>query len=70
MTTTDALATDDQLLRRTLRVTAILVGSCVLFVGALSLLAVLVTTKAFGGDAVPKAANVSTEVSAKKPLSI
>ena len=58
--------TNDQLLKRTLRLTAILVGSLVVFMGILSLLAVLVTAKAFGTS--PKADN--TEQAAKKPLSI
>ncbi|HEY8076969.1 MAG TPA: hypothetical protein VIF62_22735 [Labilithrix sp.] len=62
------VSTDDQLLSRTLRVTAILLGACVLFVGALSLVAVLVTSKAFGSGAAPEAAK--TEPTAKKPLSI
>jgi hypothetical protein len=57
------------LLKRTLRMVAILVGACVLFVGALSLVAVLVTSKAFGahGSAATAAQNESP---AKKPLSI
>jgi hypothetical protein len=59
---------DDQLLKRSLRMMAILVGACVVFVGALSLIAVLITTKAFGG---PKAENIDTPTTtAKKPLSI
>ncbi len=57
---------NDQLLKQTLRMTAILVGSLVVFVGVLSLLAVLVTSKAVGTS--PKADN--TDQAAKKPLSI
>ena len=39
----------DDLMQRTVRMVAVLVGSCVVFVGALSLLAVLVTSFAVGG---------------------
>ena len=56
------------LARQTLRTVALLVGACVLFVGALSIIAVAVTSKAVG----PRATEASSDVapSAKKPLSI
>jgi hypothetical protein len=57
------------LVRRTLRTVAMLVGACVLFVGALSLIAVAVTSRAVGrGDA--KEATSEPSPTAKKPLSI
>lgn len=40
----------DDLMKRTVRMVAVLVGSCVVFVGTLSLLAVLVTNFAVGGS--------------------
>jgi flagellar basal body-associated protein FliL len=53
---------------KTLKTVAILVGVCVLFVGALSLIAVLVTSKAVGSGTAESA---KTEANAtKKPLSI
>jgi hypothetical protein len=66
---TPATSDDLVLLKQTLRMMAILVGSLVVFMGMLSLVAVLVTTKAFGTTAPTKADN--TEATAtKKPLSI
>gem|GEM_PF-3532049 len=59
---------DGDLVRRTLRTVAVLVTACVLFVGVLSILAVTMTSRAFGTSAEAKA-NASGE-SAKKPLSI
>ena len=60
----------DDLAKRTLRMVGLLVGGCVLFVGTLSLLAVLITNKAFGGT-TPSAADMSAPAKdAKKPLSI
>jgi len=61
---------EDELLARTLKTVAILVSACVLFVGALSLAAVLVTSKAVGSAGVEaqKADPPSTNV--KKPTSI
>jgi hypothetical protein len=58
------------LVRRTLRTVAVLVGACVLFVGALSVIAVAVTSRAVGarGDSKETASEVSPN--AKKPLSI
>jgi hypothetical protein len=62
------------LLRQTLQTVAVLVAACVLFVGALSLLAVTVTSRAVSGagaDAPAKAAEVSApDQGEKKPLSI
>lgn len=45
------------LFKKTLKLTGILVGTCVLFVGSLSLVAVLVVGKAF--DSQPKAVEAS-----------
>ncbi|MEA2747814.1 MAG: hypothetical protein QOI41_1957 [Myxococcales bacterium] len=59
------------LVRRTLRTVAMLVGACVLFVGALSVIAVAVTSRAVGagrGDAKEAASEPSP--TGKKPLSI
>jgi hypothetical protein len=62
------------LLRQTLQTVAMLVAACVLFVGALSLVAVTVTTRAVagagaGGPATP--AEVSAPAKGEKnPLSI
>ena len=59
----------DDLAKRTLKMVGLLVGACVLFVGTLSLLAVLITSKAFG--TTPSAAEISAPAKdAKKPLSI
>ena len=65
MSTEQHLLADDQLVKKTLRMMAILVGALVVFVGALSLIAVAITTKAVG----TKADN-SEVATAKKPLSI
>jgi len=64
---------DTTLTRRTLRTVALLVGACVLFVGALSIVAVAVTSRAVGARADSKetASDVSPNArNAKKPLSI
>ncbi len=58
------------LTRRTLRTVALLVGACVLFVGALSLLAVAVTSRAVGARVDSKEAASDVSPNAKKPLSI
>lgn len=69
---TAALGGDSDLLRRTLRMTGALVAACILFVGALSLIAVLVTSKAVGAGAKASADGDKTTdtATAKKPLSI
>jgi len=60
---------ESSLLRRTLKMVAILVGACVLFVGTASVLAILIVTKAVGG--APKTELPQNESpTAKKPLSI
>ena len=56
------------LMKQTLRLTAVLVGACVLFVGTLSLVAVLVTSRAVGSSGGAEASK--TEAPSKKPLSI
>lgn len=66
-------ASDDDLLRRTLRMVGLLVGACVLFVGMMSLAAVFVTSRAVGQGAATTAAEVDPAPdahAAKKPLSI
>jgi hypothetical protein len=55
------------LFSQTLRTVAILVGACVLFVGALSLAAVTITNRAMGSPAEVKAADV-TEAKPTKPV--
>ena len=59
---------EPSLLRQTLRTIAVLVGVCVLFVGALSVVAVIVTSRAISAGA-PEAARDTAET-VKKPLSI
>jgi hypothetical protein len=56
------------LVMRTLRTVAVLVAACVLFVGALSLVAVAVTSRALGAG--EGARSTESAPSAKKPLSI
>jgi hypothetical protein len=58
------------LVRQTLRTVALLVGACVLFVGALSVIAVAVTSRAVGGRGDAKEATTEPSPNAKKPLSI
>ena len=60
------------LTRQTLRTVALLVGACVLFVGALSIVAVAVTSRAVGArDSKEAASDVSPNAhDGKKPLSI
>lgn len=53
---------------RTLRSVALLVAACVLFVGALSLVAVAVTSRALGSG--EGARSTESAPNAKKPLSI
>ncbi len=65
--------TQPDLFKKTLRTVAILVASCVLFVGALSAAAVAITSRAFGGAAgsASSAAELAKpDANAKKPLSI
>ena len=62
---------DADLLKKTLRTTAVLVGACVVFVGALSALAVAVTSRATAPvHASPSGATSGADDAAKKPLSI
>jgi hypothetical protein len=58
------------LTRRTLRTVALLVGACVLFVGALSIIAVAATSRAVGARGDSKEAATDVAPNAKKPLSI
>ena len=64
--------TEANLVRRTLRTIALLVGACVLFVGVLSVVAVAVASRALGTPAsgATQAGTHDTDPSAKKPLSI
>ncbi len=61
--------TEPDLVRRTLRTMALLVAACVLFVGALSVIAVAVTSRAVNAGATEARAPDATET-VKKPLSI
>jgi len=65
----DSLTTDSTLARRTLRTIAMLVGACVIFVGALSVVAVAVASRAVNAGGTQAGAR-DTETSVKKPLSI
>lgn len=61
------------LLRTTVKTTSLLVGACVVFVGTLSLVAVLVTERAVGANHTPRAEATATNAAAPpppKPLSI
>lgn len=62
-------ASDSDLARRTLRTVAILVAACVVFVGALSVVAVTLTSRAVGTGA-RAAERGADDTSTKKPLSI
>ena len=68
----DSSLSQTTLTRQTLRTVALLVGACVLFVGALSILAVAITSRAVGArDSKETASDVSPNArDAKKPLSI
>ena len=66
----DSMTTDSTLARRTLRSIALLVGACVIFVGALSVVAVAVASRAVGAGAGTQAGARDTDPAAKKPLSI
>jgi hypothetical protein len=70
--TPNATLTDSSLAKQTLRTVALLVGACVLFVGALSLVAVAVTSRALGGSASEARSSepAAPGTGAKKPLSI
>jgi hypothetical protein len=65
--TPNAIVTEVTLVTRTLRTVALLVGVCVLFVGALSVVAVAVTSRAVGGT---EARSTEAAPNVKKPLSI
>lgn len=62
------------LLAQTMRTIAVLVGACVLFVGALSLAAVAITNKAMGSSTSTSAdqgeVHETRAAAPKKPLSI
>jgi len=66
----DSSSSHTTLTRQTLRTVALLVGACVLFVGALSILAVAVTSRAVGAHADSKEAASDVSANGKKPLSI
>jgi hypothetical protein len=67
-----ALTDPTTLFGQTLRTMVLLVGACVLFMGALSTAAVLITSKAVGprGDHDTTEAREISSSSGKKPLSI
>ena len=60
---------ESDLVRRTLRTVGLLVLACVIFVGALSVVAVAITSRAVSAGATGAAAHDANET-AKKPLSI
>ena len=68
MTSNNTSANEPSLARQTLRTVALLVGACVIFVGALSVIAVAVTSRALGAGASERTSDAPTN--AKKPLSI
>ncbi len=63
---------DRELFSRTIRTVAALVGACVLFVGLLSITAVVVTSRAVSGSSLSAASEtpLPSSAPAKKPLSI
>lgn len=61
------MESDATLFRRTLRMVAVLVAACVVFVGALSIIAVTITSRAVGHQSADRAAS---DAPTKKPLSI
>lgn len=61
------MASDADLFRRTLRMIAILVAACIVFVGALSVVAVTITSRAVGPKSADRAAS---DAPTTKPLSI
>jgi len=70
MTTNDR-TNESNLVRRTLRMTGLLVAACVIFVGVLSVLAVSITGRAVNaGGGAPAAGATDAPAHAKKPLSI
>lgn len=69
MTSKNDLTTEPSLARQTLRTVVLLVGACVIFVGALSAVAVAVTSRALGAGST-EARTGDPAPNAKKPLSI
>jgi hypothetical protein len=65
-----AHVTDEDLTRRTIRTVLVLLGACVLFVGLLSVTAVVVTSRAVGAAQGTAAQATDPAPSAKTPLSI
>ena len=63
------VVSDADLARRTLRTVGLLVFACVLFVGALSIVAVAITTRAVGSGTGAEALTPKT-TAPQKPLSI
>lgn len=63
-------SSDADLFKRTLRMIAMLVIACVVFVGALSVVAVTITSRAVGTGAKAAAEHTADDSSTKKPLSI
>ncbi len=61
---------DEDLSRRTIRTVLMLLGACVLFVGLLSVTAVVVTSRAVGTAQGTAAEAANPAPGAKKPLSI
>jgi len=71
-TATTRAPVDDDLLRRTVRAVVLFVAASVLFVGALSIAAVVITSKAMGASERTSSTGDGTDGSgvSKKPLSI
>jgi hypothetical protein len=61
---------EPDLVRRTLRTVALLVAGCVLFVGALSVIAVAVTSRALNREGAGEPQAREANEPSKKPLSI
>ena len=66
----DVTSTEVTLVKRTLRTVALLVGACVLFVGALSVVAVSIASRAVGMPGGSGAHATDSNEHVKKPLSI
>lgn len=63
----DEKVTDDELFARTLRTMAALVAACVVFVGTLSLVAVIVTSKAVGAAEASSANKAGATADNERP---
>lgn len=64
------LSGDDELAKKTLRTVALLVGAWAVFIGALSLVAVLVTSKAVSRSSAADESAAKSDTKAPKHLSL